>query len=110
MCSLRALILWLFKLLHSKIVRITFRRYSEKYRYLSEFSLGATVFRQHLIEEDKNFEEMNRGMFFQKSAKLDDVQDPEVNFRNIYSTLNIKIVCTSLSDRVTSKLIEVKLN
>lgn len=54
------------------------RLYTENHHYKGEFSYSETLYRQGLIEQDKNFEGINRGTFFQSSAKIDDIQDPEV--------------------------------
>ncbi|KOB76072.1 Oxidase/peroxidase [Operophtera brumata] len=53
--------------------------YTESHHYKGEFSHSETLYRQGLIEENKNFEEINRGTFFQSSAKIDDIQDPEIS-------------------------------
>lgn len=55
-----------------------YRLYDEKYHYDREFSVSNTTYRQHLLEVNKDFEEINRGTFFQPAAKIDDIQDPEV--------------------------------
>ncbi|XP_061704551.1 myeloperoxidase-like [Cydia pomonella] len=53
--------------------------YDEKYHYDREFSVSNTTFRQSLIEQDKNFEKINRGTFYQQAARIDDIQDPEIS-------------------------------
>ncbi|XP_063628229.1 peroxidase-like [Cydia splendana] len=53
--------------------------YDEKYHYDREFSVSNTTFRQSLIEQDKNFEKINRGTFYQHAARIDDIQDPEIS-------------------------------
>lgn len=45
---------------------------------MGDFSFGDTVFRSGVIEQETNFEEINRGTFYQNAAKVDDVIDPEV--------------------------------
>lgn len=52
--------------------------YDEKYHYSGDLSISSTLFRLALIEEGDNFEAINRGTFYQQSAKMDDIQDPEV--------------------------------
>lgn len=55
------------------------RLYSEKYHYKKQFSYSETLFKQGLIELDKNFEHINRGTFHQQCGKNDDIQDPGVS-------------------------------
>lgn len=55
-----------------------FRKYSEKHNYAGEFPISETLYRQALLEQDRNFEEINRGTFYQSAAKTDDILDPEV--------------------------------
>lgn len=62
-----------------KILWRAFRRYDDNYRFVGEIFLGETLFEQGLIEQGKNFEEINRGTFYQRAAKMDNVQDPEVS-------------------------------
>lgn len=57
---------------------ISFRKYTEKHHYTGEFSVSETLYRQALIEQDRNFEEINRGTFYQSAGKIDDILDPEV--------------------------------
>ncbi|XP_063827198.1 peroxidase-like [Ostrinia nubilalis] len=54
------------------------KKYDEKYHYTGQYSFSDTFFRQELIEEKSNFEEMNRGLFYQKAASIDDIQDPNL--------------------------------
>ncbi|KAL0881565.1 hypothetical protein ABMA27_001396 [Loxostege sticticalis] len=53
------------------------KKYDEHYHYAGEFSYSDTYFRQEIIEENMNFEELNRGLFYQHAAKIDDIQDPD---------------------------------
>ncbi|XP_049871209.1 peroxidase-like [Pectinophora gossypiella] len=58
---------------------IAVRRYNEKYNLIGEFSVSETLFGQGLIETARNFEEINRGTFYQRAAKSDDIIDPEIS-------------------------------
>ncbi|KAG7309970.1 hypothetical protein JYU34_004489 [Plutella xylostella] len=59
------------------------KMYDEKYHYSGDLSISSTLFRLALIEEGDNFEAINRGTFYQQSAKMDDIQDPEIS-ENFY--------------------------
>ncbi|XP_072949746.1 salivary peroxidase/catechol oxidase-like [Epargyreus clarus] len=62
------------------------KKYDEKHHYAGELSLSETLFRQDLIEQNANFEEINRGTFYQNAAKIDDIQDPEIS-ENFFAKL-----------------------
>ncbi|XP_075976144.1 salivary peroxidase/catechol oxidase-like [Anticarsia gemmatalis] len=55
------------------------KQYSENYHYMDEFSYSKTMFRSGLLEKGKILEEIGRGLFYQSSGKLDDIQDPEIS-------------------------------
>ncbi|CAH0399112.1 unnamed protein product [Chilo suppressalis] len=55
------------------------KKFSEKYHYRGEFSYSDTLFRQEILEIDSNFEDINRGTFYQHAAKIDDIQDPDIS-------------------------------
>ncbi|XP_063827199.1 peroxidase-like [Ostrinia nubilalis] len=55
------------------------KKYNDDYHYVGEFSYSDTFFRQELIEQHSNFEELNRGLFYQNAAQIDDIQDPDVS-------------------------------
>nr|WBB28745.1 peroxidase [Yponomeuta cagnagella] len=54
------------------------KMYDDKYHYSGEYSISDTLFRLAVIEEGKNFEGINRGTFYQNSALMDDIQDPDI--------------------------------
>ncbi|KAG6441810.1 hypothetical protein O3G_MSEX001969 [Manduca sexta] len=62
------------------------KRYNEKHHYIGDFSISETLYRQDLIEQNKYFEEINRGTFDQSASKIDDILDPEVS-ENFYANL-----------------------
>ncbi|XP_037297016.1 peroxidase-like [Manduca sexta] len=62
------------------------KRYNEKHHYIGDFSVSETLYRQDLIEQNKYFEEINRGTFDQSASKIDDILDPEVS-ENYYGNL-----------------------
>ncbi|XP_047026324.1 peroxidase-like [Helicoverpa zea] len=55
------------------------KTYSEGYHYKDEYSYSETLFRSGLLEKGKVLEELNRGMFHQYAAKIDDIQDPDIS-------------------------------
>ncbi|CAG9787318.1 unnamed protein product [Diatraea saccharalis] len=55
------------------------KKYSERHHYVGEFSYSDTLFRQELLEIDTNYEDINRGIFYQPAAKVDDIQDPDIS-------------------------------
>ncbi|XP_063893993.1 peroxidase [Helicoverpa armigera] len=55
------------------------KTYSEGYHYKDEYSYSETLFRSGLLEKGKILEELNRGMFHQYAAKIDDIQDPDIS-------------------------------
>ncbi|KAH9636809.1 hypothetical protein HF086_011005 [Spodoptera exigua] len=62
------------------------KTYSESYQYKDEYSYSETMFRSGLLEKGLIFEELNRGLFHQYAAKLDDIQDPDIS-ENYYGKL-----------------------
>ncbi|XP_026330347.1 peroxidase-like [Hyposmocoma kahamanoa] len=62
------------------------KKYNENYYYTGYFSFSDTIYRSGVIEQEANFEEINRGTFYQKAAKVDDVVDPEIS-ENFYGGL-----------------------
>lgn len=69
--------------------RLFSRKYSDNYHYTGDFSFSETIYRSGLIEQEKNFEEINRGTFYQNAAKVDDVTDPDVItfYLNFFSSI-----------------------
>ncbi|XP_013137679.1 PREDICTED: peroxidase-like [Papilio polytes] len=57
------------------------KKYDKNYNYVDELTYSDSLFRQDLLEQNGNFEEINRGTFYQNAAKMDDIQDPEISER-----------------------------
>ncbi|XP_068627010.1 peroxidase-like [Battus philenor] len=57
------------------------KKYDENYNYLDELSYSDTIFKHEILEQNNNFEEINRGTFYQYAGKFDDIIDPEISER-----------------------------
>ncbi|CAK1579223.1 unnamed protein product [Parnassius mnemosyne] len=55
------------------------KKYNENYNYVDELPYSDTLYRQDVLEQNNNFEEINRGTFYQNAAKMDDIHDPEIS-------------------------------
>ncbi|KAJ2947403.1 hypothetical protein O0L34_g17180 [Tuta absoluta] len=55
------------------------KRYGELHNLIGELPISENLFKQGVLEQSKNFEEINRGTFYQHAAKVDDIQDPEIS-------------------------------
>ncbi|KAI5646889.1 peroxidase domain-containing protein [Phthorimaea operculella] len=55
------------------------KRYDEHYNLVGEIPISENIYQQSVLEQNKNFEEINRGTFYQQAAKVDDIQDPEIS-------------------------------
>ncbi|KAF9818017.1 hypothetical protein SFRURICE_016932 [Spodoptera frugiperda] len=67
------------------------KTYTEAYHYKDEYSYSETMFRSGLLEKGNIFEELNRGLFHQYAAKIDDIQDPDVCCIQLQLHINILV-------------------
>lgn len=79
------------------------RKYNENYHYIGDFSYSDTIYRSGVIEQETNFEEINRGTFYQNAAKVDDIIDPEV----IMSSLEVFRLLTFLLSNVIEQTLSL---
>ncbi|CAK1579224.1 unnamed protein product [Parnassius mnemosyne] len=46
---------------------------------LMNYLIVTPLYRQDVLEQNNNFEEINRGTFYQNAAKMDDIHDPKIS-------------------------------